>query len=192
MTHTILNIASDGQIIGAAFVSEAQVESTVAAMEKAGQEAVVLPWQKLSVSHALLVYDREAKTIRKRSETLAELRGPLLAQLTKIHAHAAQQPLTINGHEFDADARAQATVQAFALRIRAGEKSPHGGMWRLRDNTEIDFTDDDVLVLDKAMQGRNHDAQRRAWAVKRMVRNEDDAEKLRALDIVEAWNAVEV
>lgn len=192
MTHTILNIAPDGQIIGTAFVAETQVAGTVAAMKKAGQEAVVLPWMRLSTEHSMLVWDRETREIRKRSATMAELRAPLLSALANHHGTVTQAPITYAGYVFDGDAKSQSTVQAFALRIRAGEKNPHGGTWRLKDNSEIEFVDDDVLALDTAMQGRNRDALKRVWMVKRMIRQDDETASLKAFDIAAAWNEVEV
>lgn len=193
MSHTVIQIAEGGQIVSTSeLATEADVTSKLAVMAANGQRGIALYWQRISVGEIqLLCWDEEQQRLTRRAETLAELRAPLLYKLKEGHGQAAQDDLTFGGHVVQGDARAQAVVMNFALRIRAGEASPHGGVWRLKNNSSVDFDDDAVLALDAALQARNGEMQRRAWNVADAIRAETDPEKLKAFDLAAAWASAE-
>ena len=189
--HTVIQVGEDGKILSAARLNtEDQVEKKRSAMELAGQVCQVLWHSDLSGDISLLYWDSEQGRITRRSETLSELRAPVLLRIQEYFAAAVQADLTLAGGDVvQGDGRAQHLAKVFATGIRAGEASPHGGIWRTRDNRNIDFSDADMLALDAEFSGRTRAMQMCAWALKDAVRAETDPALIKAFDIAAQWDA---
>jgi hypothetical protein len=190
MSHCVIQYAEDGQVQAVSnHASEAQAAAKLAAMEKNGQKGVHLPFLQPVGDISLLVWEEERGRLTKRAETLAELRAPLLAAVKQLQGQAAQADIETSEGVAQGDGRSQSVIMTFAMRIRAGEASPHGGVWRMRDNALVAFGDDDVLALDAALTLRNGLCQRRAWTLAETIRTETDPAILKTYDVAARWAA---
>lgn len=121
----------------------------------------------------------------ERDRTPEELKAPLYAELGRLAAAVELQPIEMNGHIFDGDARSFAIANAFAQGIALGDRNPHGGYWRLADNSEIPFTDEDVTALAKAFRDRRFSIERRRRSVKALIASADYIDEF---DLASEWD----
>lgn len=190
--HTVIEYTGDGQIRSAARCnSDEMVAGKCAALTKAGSAHVVLWHCDLTSGINLLCWDVEQGRLTRREQTLAELRAPVLLALKQHHAVAAQADILLaDGHVVQGDGRAQGVVMNFALRIRAGETSPHGGFWHCKDNCDIAFSDEDVLALDAKFTARAAEMQARTWALAAEIRALADPQAISGFDLAARWDAL--
>lgn len=192
--HTVIIFdPENGDIKAASFhMLEDEAESKRAKAEDAGQSAVVLNYQKPTLTIDKLRWDAEQRRLVRRAETLAELRLPAKQAVNEYATMLGFADIETEHGVVQADRHSYATMLEFANLIRSGVESPHGGVWRLRNNQTVPMTDEQLLAMEAAVRERNAAITQRKWELLDAIAKETDPAKLKDFDAATAWNAVEV
>lgn len=192
--HTVIIFnPENGDIVAASMhMLEEEAEKKRAKAIDAGQSAVVLNYQQLSLSIDKLRWDAERERLVRRTETLAELRLPAKQKVNEYATMLGFADIETEQGVVQADRHSYATMLEFATLIRSGVESPHAGVWRLRNNQTVPMTDEQLLAMEQAVRERNAAIMKRKWEVLDAIASETDAAKLKGFDVAAAWNEVEV
>lgn len=131
---------------------------------------------------------KEAKEFVPKQMTLDHLRGPIIQKIREQANREMASDIEIDAGTVQAHGGAYQTISTFAAQIRSGVTSPHGGIWRMKDNSMVEMGDADLLALDDAIRERNTAIRLKMWNLIDNVSRETCWDILESYSVAEEWN----
>lgn len=123
-----------------------------------------------------------------KGESIDDVRMPLLHAVRQKADEVIHGPLETPIGILDGDAGSQRVIETMVRMIEAGHENPHGGQWRMADNTFAPISDSDIVEISRMLFERRSVAMRKKWSICDAIRNEEDILALKAFDLETEWN----
>lgn len=190
MSYAVVSYdAEDGNVTSVSFHSgskDAQAKHGLLA-EKGVLSIIVEHDNPMSLMLHEKRYDASIKVFVERKASIDDLRSRAIFFIREHVTKLTAEDMEIDSGTVQAHSGAAQSIHDFAMQIRAGVASPHGGVWRMKDNSMVDMSDEELVALDGEIQARNQAIRVRSWELIDKVSRETQYDALEGFDIEQEW-----
>ena len=102
-------------------------------------------------------------------------------RVTAWAARAISNPVSYDGHTYQADADSRAIIAGWAAHVASGGALPDGFVWRTADNQDVALTPAEVTARNAAFHASANDVRVTRWETKRQLDGVDDLDAAEAI-----------